>query len=85
MLRLGLLLLVIPSVLLMVGYMYEQSLVSGCLDAGGSFNYTENACDQQNTHPFVPYLARHPLWVNGGMLLTVLGTLLCIVGLYKRS
>lgn len=84
MLRLGLLLLVIPSVLLMVGYMYEQSLVNDCLDAGGSFNYTENVCDQQNTHPFVPYMARHPLWVNGGMLLTVLGTFLCIAGLYKR-
>ncbi len=83
MLKIGLLLLIAPCLLLMGGYMYEQSLVSNCLDVGGSFNYELLACDQHNNHPFMPYMARHPLFVNGGMLLSVVGLFFCIIGLYK--
>ncbi len=85
MLRLGLILLVLPCIALTTGYMYEQSLVKDCLDLGGSFNYQELACDQTQDHPFIPYMARHPLFVNGGMLLATLGCLMCIFGLYRRG
>lgn len=85
MLRLGLLLLIIPCLLLMGSYMYEQSLVDDCLDLGGSFNYELLFCDKQDSHSFMPYMARHPLFVNGGMLLSVIGVFFCIIGLYKRS
>jgi len=40
-------------------------------------------CDQQS-HPFIPLMARKPLLVNGGMLLSCLGLLITIVGLYRR-
>ncbi|WP_293266906.1 hypothetical protein [Neptunomonas sp.] len=85
MLKIGLILLVVPCLLLMGGYMYEQSLVSSCLDQGGSFNYELLTCDQDNNNPFIPYMARHPLFVNGGMLLSIIGLLACTIGLYKRS
>lgn len=84
MLRFGLLLLIIPCLLLMGTYMYEQSTVDMCLDMGGSFNYELLVCDHENSHPFMPYMVRHPLFVNGGMLLSVIGLFFCIIGLYKR-
>lgn len=84
MLKLGLLLLVLPSVLLMGGYLHDLSLVDACGDSGGSWNYLDARCDTDQQHPFVPYMARHPLLVNGGMLLSVVGLLLCIAGLYRR-
>jgi hypothetical protein len=84
MLKLGLLLLVLPGMLLMGAYLYDLSLVEACLDSGGSWDYIEVRCDTERQHPFVPYMARHPLLVNGGMLLSVLGLLLCIAGLYRR-
>ncbi|MBP0047160.1 hypothetical protein H9C73_00305 [Marinobacterium sp. AK62] len=85
MLRLGLILLVVPALLLMGGYLYDLSLADACLDQGGSWDYTAAQCDSADAnHPFVPFMVRHPLWVNGGMLLSVLGLFLCIAGLYRR-
>lgn len=85
MLRLGLILLVVPAVLLMAGYMYDLSLADACLEQGGSWNYRSAECDEAGTeHPFVPFMVRHPLWVNGGMLLSVLGLFVCMAGLYRR-
>jgi hypothetical protein len=84
MLKLGLLLLIIPGLVMMGGYMYELSLVDACRESGGSWHYVEAYCDTERQHPFVPYMVRHPLLVNGGMLLSVVGLLLCIAGLYRR-
>ncbi|ANG64975.1 hypothetical protein A8C75_22495 [Marinobacterium aestuarii] len=84
MLRLGLLLLLVPAIGMMVGYMMEQSLIDACLDAGGSFDYAAEACDPVGNHAFVPFSARKPLLVNGGMLLSTLGLFLCLGGLYTR-
>lgn len=85
MLKLGLIFLVVPAVLLMGGYMYDLSLADACLDQGGSWNYELAECDAAGaSHPFVPFMVRHPLWVNGGMLLSVVGLFMCIAGLYRR-
>lgn len=83
MLRIGLLLLVLPSVLLMGVFFYEQMQISDCLAGGGYWDYLQSVCDQQS-HPFIPLMARKPLLVNGGMLLSCLGLLITIVGLYRR-
>lgn len=84
MLRAGLLLLIVPSVLLLAGYFSELAQVSDCLDQGGSFDYHLSQCDLVKTHPFVPFLVRYPVWVNGGLLLSVIGILLCLAGLFRR-
>jgi hypothetical protein len=83
MLRIGLLLLVFPSVVLMGVFFYEQMQISDCLAGGGYWDYLQSVCDQQS-HPFIPLMARKPLLVNGGMLLSCLGLLITIVGLYRR-
>ena len=34
--------------------------------------------------PFVSWLQRSPLLVNGGMLLSVVGLVMCMVGFYTK-
>lgn len=85
MLRIGLVLLVVPGVLMMAVFMYEQSLVDSCLDAGGSFDYLNSYCDHETTQPFISMMGRHPLLVNGGMLLSVVGLIICMLKLYVRA
>jgi len=84
MLRWGLILMVVPGLILMGTYMYEQSLVRACVEAGASFDYIDHFCDMNTTQPFISLMARQPLLVNGGMLLSSLGLLMCLFGLYVR-
>ncbi|WP_299182374.1 hypothetical protein [uncultured Neptuniibacter sp.] len=84
MLRLGLILLIIPSLALMTVFYIDQSAVDSCLDAGGSYNYQAGECDFEQKHQFYPIMARYPLLVNGAMLLSVIGLLLCMKGLLWR-
>jgi hypothetical protein len=83
MLRLGLLLLVVPPLILMGAYLMEQAGVDSCLDAGGAWNYAQARCESEGEFPFVPFMVRHPLMVNGGMLLAVVGLVFCLIGLYR--
>lgn len=83
MLKLGLILLTLPAIGLMAGYMYEQNQIEACVQAGGVWNWAAESCATSGSYPFVPYMARYPLLVNGGMLLVVLGLLLTLVGLYR--
>ncbi|SEG83876.1 hypothetical protein [Marinobacterium lutimaris] len=83
MLRLGLLLLIVPPLALMAGYMIEQAQVDACLDGGGAWHYAEAQCVSSGEYPFVPFMMRHPLLVNGGMLLSVVGLFFSLIGLYK--
>lgn len=84
MLRLGLILLVVPAIALMVVFYIDQNAVTTCTAQGGSYNYTLGECDLQNTHKFVPLIARHPLLINGAMLLSVIGLFMCMKGLLWR-
>lgn len=84
MLRWGLILLVIPALLLMGVYMYEHGQVRACVEAGGSYDYLNQLCDMNTIQPFVPLMMRHPILVNGSMLLSAVGLLMCIAGLYIR-
>lgn len=83
MLKLGLFLLIAPAVALMAGYMYEQNQIEVCLQGGGVWNWAAESCEASGKYPFVPFMMRYPLLVNGGMLLVVLGLLITLVGLYR--
>ncbi|MGB1238500.1 MAG: hypothetical protein ACPG4U_09845 [Pseudomonadales bacterium] len=86
MIKIGLFLLVAPCLLLMGFYLPEQTAISDCLAAGGSFNYSAQACDmQQGSHPFLPFMARHAVLVNSAMLIAVVGLFMCIIGLYRPN
>ncbi len=83
MLRLGLLLLIAPILLLMGIYFWEYSSVRECTLSGGHWDYLERVC-RDTPQPFVSWLQRYPWLVNGGMLLSVIGVGLCMVGLYVK-
>ncbi len=83
MLRVGLLLLIAPMLLLMGGYLWELSAVRECTLGGGHWDYLEGVC-RDTPQPFVSWLERYPWRVNGGMLLSVAGLALCMVGLYTK-
>ncbi len=84
MLRIGLILLILPALVLMTVFFIDQSAVTECMTQGGSYDYAAAVCDFENKHPFVPLLVRHPLLVNGSMLLSVIGLLMCMKGLLWR-
>lgn len=85
MLRLGLILLILPGVVLMAGFWSELSSVNACVAEGGSFDYLNQVCDMQGKQPFIPYVERHPLFVNLSMLVSAAGLGLCLLGLYVRA
>ncbi|EPC01938.1 hypothetical protein L861_20010 [Litchfieldella anticariensis FP35 = DSM 16096] len=84
MLRIGLLLLIAPIVILMGAYFWELGDVRECALNGGYWNYVEGAC-RDTPQPFASWQVRSPWLVNGGMLLSVLGVVLCMVGLYVKK
>ena len=76
--RIAALLLVIGTVLLgavLVPYAHEFLAVDGCLDGGGSFDYSAGACDHMQSHSYVPFTGRHPsakpTLISGGALILV--------------
>ncbi|MCE8026406.1 hypothetical protein [Billgrantia aerodenitrificans] len=84
MLRLGLLLLILPILVLMGLYFWELSSVRECtLIQGGYWDYLDGVC-RSTPQPFVPWVERQPWLVNGGMLLSVAGVVLCMAGLYVK-
>ncbi|MFB9866699.1 hypothetical protein [Vreelandella sulfidaeris] len=83
MIRLGLLLLVLPLCVLIGVYFWELNDVRACQLDGGHWDYVEGVC-KESPQLFVSWLERSPLLVNGGMLLSVVGLVMCMVGLYVK-
>ncbi len=73
MLRWGMILLFMPSVLLVTFYMLEAQNVARCMNAGGSWDYVKAACDMAVQHEASTFMQRHSLWVNSGMLVSLVG------------
>lgn len=85
MLKLGLALLILPAFALMAGYMVEQNQVETCIQAGGVWHWAAERCETAGDYPFVSFMVRNPLLVNGGMLLVVLGLFMTLLGLYRPN
>ncbi len=83
MIRIGLLLLILPLFVLMGVYFWELNAVRACQLDGGHWNYLSEIC-HETPQPFVPWVDRAPLLVNGGMLLSVLGLVVCMIGFYQK-
>ncbi|WP_346795707.1 hypothetical protein R5M92_09615 [Halomonas sp. Bachu 37] len=83
MIRMGLLLLVVPIMVLLGVYFWELGNIRECLFDGGHWDYVEGVC-RDTPQPFVSWLQRYPLLVNGGMLLTIIGLILCLAGFYVK-
>ncbi|KAA0013103.1 hypothetical protein F0A17_09370 [Billgrantia pellis] len=84
MLKLGLLLLLVPILTLMGVYFWELGSVRECaLIQGGHWDYLEGVC-RGTPQPFVPWVERQPWLVNGGMLLSVAGMAISLLGLFTK-
>ncbi|MBB3232450.1 hypothetical protein [Halomonas stenophila] len=84
MLRTGLLLLVLPIIVLMGIYFLELGDVRECLlIQQGHWDYLAGTC-RETPQPFVPWIERRPWLVNGGMLASLAGLALCMLGLYTK-
>lgn len=83
MLKLGLALLILPAIALMAGYMVEQNQVEACIQGGGVWHWAAETCEESGKYPFVSFMQRNPLLVNGGMLLVVVGLFMTLIGLYR--
>ncbi|MAR72482.1 MULTISPECIES: hypothetical protein [unclassified Halomonas] len=82
--RLGLILLVVPIVVLLTLFFLELGDIRQCeLVDQGHWNYLAGHCGDTPS-PFVPWIVRSPWLVNGGLLVSVVGLGLCMLGLYRR-
>ncbi len=84
MIRFGLLLLALPILVLLGVYFWELGDVRACQLDGGHWDYLASACSE-SPQPFVSWLERSPLLVNGGMLVSVVGLVMCMIGFYTKS
>jgi hypothetical protein len=85
MLRWGMILLFVPSVVLVTLYMLEAQNAVRCVQDSGSWDYVLGVCDSANTHNVVPYMVRHGLWVNLGMLISIVGLCMTTWGMIIRG
>lgn len=85
MLKAGITLLVLPGLLLMLAWWFDYKAALDCLYAGGSYDYLAQACLNDGSQPpFVSFAQRHPLGVNGFLVVSLLGLGLTMGGLYRR-
>lgn len=85
MLRWGMILLFVPSVILVTLYMLEAQDAARCVQASGSWDYLMGLCDMANHHEVVPFMVRHGFWVNAGMLVSIIGLAMTTWGMILRG
>lgn len=85
MLRFGMLLLALPSIVLITLYMFEAQAVAACEQSGGHWDFAKALCDMHNTPEFIPYAARHGMLVGIGMLLSMLGLVMTTLGMIAKG
>ena len=85
MLRWGMMMLFMPSVLLVTFYMIEAQNVARCLNAGGSWDYVLWLCDMAMQHEPSTFMQRHSLWVNMGMLVSLVGLVMGTWGMILQG
>ncbi len=85
MLRWGMILLFVPSVILVTLYMLEAQDAARCVQNMGSWDYIKGLCDMNAKHEVVPFMVRHGFWVNTGMLISIVGLMMTTWGMILRG
>ena len=85
MLRWGMILLFVPSVILVTLYMLEAQDAVRCVQIAGSWDYIKSFCDMEVKHDVVPFMVRHGFWVNLGMLISIVGLAMTTWGMILRG
>ncbi|MEH6345174.1 MAG: hypothetical protein V7785_08820 [Bermanella sp.] len=85
MLRWGMILLFMPSVVLVTLYMIEAQNVARCVQTGGSWDFVRAVCDMKGEHEFSSYMTRHGSWVNWAMLVSIVGLVMGTWGMITKG
>jgi hypothetical protein len=75
--------LMLSAVTLVLSPVATFLAVDGCLDAGGSFDYTSHECDFENSHPYSP--EDNSARLRLALALALAGVAVTIVGRYRRG
>lgn len=85
MMRWGSIIFSLPVILLLSLYGWELSSVNECIDQGLSYSFELEKCLEGKQDIRSPFYARHTLFVNGMLLLSVLGSVLMTVDMIQRG
>ncbi|MBL4799181.1 MAG: hypothetical protein JKY50_17365 [Oleispira sp.] len=85
MMRWGSIIFSLPVILLLSLYGWELSGVNDCIDQGLSYSFELEKCLEGKQDIRSPFYARHTLFVNGMLLLSVLGSVLMTVDMIQRG
>lgn len=85
MMRWGSIIFSLPVILLLSLYGWELSAVNDCIDQGLSYDFKLEMCVEGEQDIQSPFYARNALFVNGMLLLSVLGSLMMTMAMIKRG
>ncbi len=85
MMRWGSIIFSLPVIFLLSQYGWELSIVNDCIDQGLSYDFNLEKCVQGEQDLHSPYYARHTVWVNSMLLLSVLGSAFMTVAMIQRG
>ena len=85
MMRWGSIIFSLPAILLLSLYGWELSSVNDCIDQGLSYNFELEQCIDGKQDIRSPFYARHTLFVNGMLLLSVIGSMMMTAAMIQRG
>lgn len=85
MMRWGSIIFSLPVILLLGLYGWELSIVGDCIDMGLSYDFQLEQCVEGKQDIHSPFYARHTVFVNGMLLLSVLGSVMMTAAMIKRG
>jgi hypothetical protein len=75
----------LPAILLLSLYGWELSSVNDCIDQGLSYSFELEQCIDGKQDIRSPFYARHTLFVNSMLLLSVIGSIMMTVAMIQRG
>lgn len=85
MMRWGSIIFSVPVILLLSLYAWELSIVTECIDQGLSYDFSLEKCVAGAQNIQTPYYARHTLFVNMMLLMSVIGSAMMTAGMIQRG
>ncbi len=85
MMRWGSIIFSLPAILLLSLYGWELSSVNECIDQGLSYNFELEQCIDGKQDIRSPFYARHTLFVNSMLLLSVIGSMMMTAAMIQRG
>ena len=85
MMRWGSIIFSVPVILLLSLYAWELSIVTECIDQGLSYDFGLEKCVEGAQNIQTPYYARHTIFVNAMLFMSVLGSAMMTAGMIQRG